>query len=77
MRLAVMSGIFFTVDGRHMRRVFISIWPPDSKFLAVIIDPFPQTLTGNGSLRACLALYAHEIDRKPVAVAAAQTPAVV
>ena len=77
MRLAMVSGVFLTVDWRHMRRVSIEIRPPDSKFLAVIIDPFPQASAGDGSLCTCLALYAHEIDRKPVAVAAAQTPVVV
>src|SRR5271166_207604 len=70
-RLAVMSGIFFTVDRCHMRRVFIQIRSPDSEFLAVIIDPSPQAFTGNVSLRTCLAPYAHEIGRKPMTVAAA------
>ena len=72
MRLAMVSGVFLTVDWRHMRRVSIEIRPPDSKFLAVIIDPFPQAFTGNASLCTCLGLYAHEVGRKPVAAATAR-----
>jgi hypothetical protein len=77
MRLAMMSGVFFTVDWCHMRRVFIQIRSPDSKFLAVLIDPFPQAFAGDASLCTRFALYAHEIDRKPVAVAAVRAAAVV
>jgi len=44
-RSAAVIGIFFAVDRCHMRRIFIEIRPPDSKLLAVRIDPFPQIFT--------------------------------
>ena len=43
-RCAVVTGVFFTVDRRHMRRIFIEVRSPDPIFLAVRIDPFPQAL---------------------------------
>src|SRR6476620_1256837 len=43
-RCAVVIGVFLAVDRRHMRRIFIEIRSPDSIFLAVRIDPFPQAL---------------------------------
>ena len=75
--LAVVSGIFFAVDRRQMRRISIEIWSRDSKFLAVCIDPFPQAFSGSASLRLCLAFDAHDIGCKPVAIAAAEAPAMV
>ena len=71
----MVSGIFFAVDWRHVRRISIKIRSPDSKFLPVCIDPFPEVFTGSPSLVPCLALDAHDIGRKPVAIAAAQAPA--
>ena len=44
--LRIRSGavirIFFAVDRCHMGWIFIEIRPPDSKLLAVHVDPFPQ-----------------------------------
>ena len=39
---AVVIGIFFAVDRCHMGWIFIKIRSPDSKLLAVHVDPFPQ-----------------------------------
>src|SRR6266478_519215 len=60
-----------------MRRIFIEIRSPDSKLLPVCIDPFPEAFTRNPSLRPCRAFDAHDIGRKPVAIAAAEAPAMV
>jgi IS5 family transposase len=35
-------GIFFAVDRRNVRRIFIEIGSPDPIFLAVRVDPLPQ-----------------------------------
>src|SRR5258706_452522 len=74
---AVVGGIFFAVDRCHMRGIFVEIRSSDSKFLPMFIDPFPEVLTGNPSLVPCPALDAHDIGRKPVAIAAAEAPAMV
>jgi len=76
-RAAVVGGIFFAVDRRHMRRISVAIRSPDSEFLPVCIDPFPKLVTGNPSLVPCAAFGAHDIRRKPVAIAAAEAPAMV
>jgi hypothetical protein len=73
----MMSGIFFAVDRCQMRRISIEIRSPDSKFLAACIDPFPEAFGGNPSLRPCRAFDADDIGRKPVAIAAAEAPAMV
>src|SRR6478735_3791957 len=49
-RAAAARGIFLAVDRRHMRRISVEIRPPDSIFLAVFIDPFPQGFSGSPSL---------------------------
>jgi hypothetical protein len=41
-RSAVVIGIFFAVDRCHVGWIFIKIRSPDSKLLAVRVDPFPQ-----------------------------------
>gem|GEM_PF-3927552 len=35
-------GIFFAVQRRNVRRIFIEIGSPDPIFLAVRVDPLPQ-----------------------------------
>jgi hypothetical protein len=74
---AALIGIFLAVDRPDMRRIFIGIWSPDSKILSMCIDPFPKALSGNPSLRPCRAFDAHDIGGKPVAIAAAEAPAMV
>src|SRR6202171_4354923 len=76
-RPAVVSGIFLAVDRCQMRRISIEIRSPDSKLLPVCIDPLPEAFSGNTSLRLCRAFDAHGIGRKPVAIAAAETAAMV
>src|SRR4029450_10502801 len=76
-RAAAVSSIFLAVDRRQMRRISIEIRSPDSKLLAVWIDPFPEVFSGNPSLRPCRAFDAHDIGGKPVAIAAAEAPAMV
>jgi hypothetical protein len=39
---SALIGVFFTVDRRNVRWIFIEIWSPDPIFLAVRVDPFPQ-----------------------------------
>jgi len=41
-RSTSMIRIFFAVDWSHMGWIFIQIRPPNSKFLAVRVNPFPQ-----------------------------------
>ena len=74
-RPAAARGIFLAVDRCHMRRISTEIRPPDSKLLAVFIDPFPELFGGNPSLRPGPALDTHHIGRKPMAIAAAETAA--
>src|SRR5260370_32881780 len=76
-RTAAAGGIFLAVDRRQMRRISIEIRPPDSKLLAVCIDPFPQAFSGNPSLRPCRAFDAYDIGGKPRARAAAGARALV
>src|SRR6266850_959818 len=70
--LEAVSGILFAIYRSDMRWVSIEIWSSDPKLLFVRIDRFPQLRTGSQSLCPCLALYAHDIDRQPVPVAAAE-----
>src|SRR5215831_14664455 len=66
------SGILFAIDRTDMRWVSIEIGSADSKLFLVRIDPFPQLPTRSQSLCPCLALYADDIGRSPVTVAAAK-----
>src|SRR5260221_603615 len=72
-----MRGIFLAVDRGQMRRISIEIRSPDSKLLAVCIDPFQEAFSGNPSLRPCRAFDAYDIGGKPVAIPAAGAPAMV
>ena len=76
-RPAALTGIFLAVDWTYMRRVAIEIRSPDPKLVLVGIDPFPQLLALEVSLHTGVTPYAHEIGRKPVAIAAAAAPAMV
>ena len=69
--------IFLAVDRCQMRRISIEIRSPDSKLLLVCIDPFPEAFGGGQPLRPCPTFDAHDIGRKPVAIAAAKAPPVV
>ena len=74
-RPTTFGGIFLAIDRRDMRGVAIEIRPPDAKLLLVRINPLPQHFARGESLQTGLALDAHEVDGKPVAVAAAAAPA--
>ena len=71
-----MIGIFFPVDRRHVGWIFIKVRSPDSK-LRVRVDPVPQFFTCGPSLCIIVTIYADKISRKPVAITAAKTPAMV
>jgi len=58
-----------------MRRVAIKVRAPDPELLLARIDPFPQLFARGESRQTGLALEAHEIGRKPVAVTAAAAAA--
>jgi hypothetical protein len=75
-RPATIGDILFAIDRRDMRGVSIEIRAPDPKLRLVRIDPLPQLFACGDSLQTGLALDAHEIDRKAVAVAAAAAPTV-
>src|SRR5262249_33610818 len=74
---AALNGIFFAVDRRNMRRISIEIRSPDAEVFAVRIDPLPQIFRCTGLLGTRRALYADDIGRQPVAIAAAETSTVV
>jgi hypothetical protein len=44
-RSTAVIGVFFAVDRRNMRRIFIEIRSADPKLFAVRIDPLPQVFT--------------------------------
>jgi hypothetical protein len=77
LRPAAFIGIFLAVDRCNMRRIPVEIRSPDPKLLFVRIDPLPQDFAPLASLQTCLPLHADEISRKPMAIAAAATPAMV
>src|SRR6516165_9865543 len=77
LRRAAFIGIFFAINRRNMRWILVEIWSPDAKFFFVGVDPLPQDFTPRASLRTRLALHAHDIGRKPVAIATAAAPAMV
>ncbi len=64
------SGIFLTVDGRHMRWIFIKVGSAYAEILAVRVYPAPQFFICIPSVGISLAAHAHKIDGKSVAVAA-------
>src|SRR4029077_838769 len=76
-RCTVVRRVFLAVDRCHMHWISVGVRSPDSKLLPVRIDPFPEVFAGDISLIARLALDAHDISRKPVAIAAAGAAAVV
>src|SRR4051812_27457912 len=60
---SALIGIFFAVDRRNVRSIFIEIGPSDPIFLAVRVDPIPQDFVRDQSLRSRLALDAHELKK--------------
>ena len=70
-------GIFFAVKRRNMRWILVEIRACDPKLFFVRVGPLPQDFTRRASLRTCLALHAHGIGRKPMAIATAAAPAMV
>src|SRR6266436_2108428 len=73
---AALGRIFLAIDRPHMWRVSIEIRPADPKLGLMPIDPLPQLFACGEPLQTGLPLDAHEIDGKPVAIAAAATPTV-
>src|SRR3984893_14747106 len=70
-------SIFLAVDRCHVRGVSIEIRPSDSKLLPVCIDPFPEGFSGSETLRPCRTIDAHNIRRKPVAIASTEAASVI
>src|SRR5215471_14946625 len=76
-RHAAFIGIFFAIDRPNMRWILVEIRSPDPKFFFVRVDPFPQDFTPRASVGTRVALHAHEVGRKPMAIATAAAPAMV
>ena len=70
-------SIFLAVDRRHVRGISIEIGPSDSKLLPVCIDPFPEGFSGSETLRPCRTIDAHNIRRKPVAIASTEATSMI
>ena len=77
LRRAALIGIFFAIVRRNKRWILVEIRSPDPEIFFVRVDPLPQDFTPRASLRGRLALHAHEIGRKTMAIAAAAAPAMV
>src|SRR5215831_17340927 len=77
LRHAAFIGIFFAINRRDMRWILVEIRSPDLKFFFVRVDPLPQDVTPHASLGTRIALHAHEVGRKPMAIATAAAPAMV
>ena len=60
-----------------MRWIKVEIRTADAELCTVGIDPFPQLFACPVSLRTCLTLYAHDIGRHAMTIAAAQAAAMV
>src|ERR1700754_2756004 len=73
----MVSGIFGAVDRCHMWRVPVAVRSPDSKFLPVCVDPFPEDFAGMISLVPGFAGDAHDVGGKSVTIAAAKAAAMV
>src|SRR5215813_11253043 len=71
LRRAAFIGIFFAINWRNMRWIPVEIRPPDPKLFFVLVDPFPQDFTPRASLGTRVAVHAHDIGRKPMAIATA------
>ena len=63
-----MIGIFLSVDWSDVRRISIEIGPPDAEFLPMGIDPLPERFGGGAPQCSRVALDAHNIGRKAVAI---------
>src|SRR5215471_2782516 len=77
LRRVAFVGVFFAINRRNMRWILVEIRSPDPKFFFVRVDPLPQDFTPRASLRTRIALHAHKINRKPMAIATAAAPAMV
>src|SRR4029453_13824639 len=77
LRAAAAGDVFLAVDRRDVGRIPVEIGPTDAIFLAVRVDPLPELLGRDPSLRAAVALDAHNVGRKPAAIAATGTAAMV
>jgi hypothetical protein len=77
LRRAAFIGIFFAINRRNMGWILVEIRSPDPKLFFVRVDPLPQDFTPREPLRTRLAPHAHEIGRKPMAIATAAAPAMV
>jgi hypothetical protein len=73
----IVISIFLAVDRCHVRGVSIEIRPSDSKLLPVCIDPFPEGFSGSKTLRPCRTIDAHNIRRKPVAIASTEATSMI
>src|SRR5689334_8873465 len=74
---AALVGILLAVDRPDMRRIAIEIRAPDPELLLARIDPLPHLHGRCEALQTGLALDAHQIGRKPVAVPAAAAAAMI
>ena len=74
---AAAGDIFLAVGRRDVGRIPVEIGPTNSIVLAVCVDPLPELFGGDPSLRAAVALDAHDVGRKPAAIAATGTAAMV
>jgi hypothetical protein len=77
MGVTAFVGIFLAVDRPDVGRISIEIRPSYAELFFVRIDPLPQVFACNPSLTTGRTLDADNIGRKPMAIAAAATPAVV
>src|SRR6516225_4966556 len=77
LRRVAFIGMFFAINRRNMRWILVEIRSRDPEFFFVRVDPLPQDFTPRASLHTRLALHAHEIGRKPMAIATAAAPAMV
>jgi hypothetical protein len=74
---ATVGDIFLTVDWRHVRWIFIQIGSAYAEILTVCVYPVPQFFICIPSLAISRAVRTHEIDGKPVAVAAVRAATMV
>ena len=72
-----MIGIFLSVDRSDVRRIPAEIGPPDAEFWPVRIDPLPELFSGGAPLRSRVALDAHNVGGKAVAITAVRAAAMV
>src|SRR3954453_8667561 len=74
---AALVDIFPAVNWTNVRGISIEIRSPNSVLLAIVVDPFPKKVGRNPSFSTCRAFGAHDIGRKPVAIATAPAAAMI